>query len=101
MIYTSGKSWRPELRLLSAMSTTNGNGNITAATAQPPNTNGGVATNSASNTATTTTTHDNAADGDQLLLATGGYDHTIKIWQAHTGNCNRTMQHNDSVKHIV
>ncbi|XP_037932157.1 protein LST8 homolog [Teleopsis dalmanni] len=29
---------------------------------------------------------------DQLILATGGYDHTIKLWQAHTGNCVRTMR---------
>lgn len=29
--------------------------------------------------------------GNQLLLATGGYDHTIKLWQAHTGNCIRTL----------
>lgn len=35
--------------------------------------------------------------GDQLILATAGYDHTIKIWQAHTGNCVKSMQHLDSV----
>lgn len=29
---------------------------------------------------------------DQLILATGGYDHTIKVWQAHTGNCIKTMR---------
>lgn len=34
--------------------------------------------------------------GDQLILATSGYDHTIKLWQAHTGNTIRTMQHDDS-----
>lgn len=28
----------------------------------------------------------------QLILATGGYDHTIKVWQAHTGNCIKTMR---------
>ena len=22
---------------------------------------------------------------DEVILATGGYDHTIKFWQAHTG----------------
>lgn len=32
------------------------------------------------------------ATGDQLILATGGYDHTIKLWQAHTGNCIRTLR---------
>nr|CAI5845581.1 unnamed protein product [Callosobruchus analis] len=35
-------------------------------------------------------------DNDQIILATGGYDHTIKLWQTHTGICNRTMQHADS-----
>lgn len=30
--------------------------------------------------------------GDQLILATGGYDHTIKVWQPHTGNCIKTMR---------
>jgi len=35
-------------------------------------------------------------NGDQLILATGGYDHTIKLWQAHTGHCIRTLQHEDS-----
>ncbi|XP_012275123.1 target of rapamycin complex subunit lst8 [Orussus abietinus] len=32
----------------------------------------------------------------QVILATGGYDHTIKIWQAHTSTCIRTAQHADS-----
>ena len=39
-------------------------------------------------------------DGDDLegvLLATGSYDHTIKFWQAYTGDCVRTLQHGDSV----
>ena len=34
---------------------------------------------------------------DQVILATGGYDHTIKLWQAHSGVCQRTMQHAESV----
>ena len=33
---------------------------------------------------------------DQVILATGGYDHTIKFWAAHTGVCTRTLQHPDS-----
>ncbi|XP_055846080.1 protein LST8 homolog [Episyrphus balteatus] len=36
------------------------------------------------------------ATGDQLILATGGYDHTIRLWQAHTGNCIRTIQFHES-----
>lgn len=35
-------------------------------------------------------------NGD-ILLATGGYDHTIKLWQAHSGMCSKTLQHADSV----
>lgn len=34
---------------------------------------------------------------EQVIFVTGGYDHTIKIWQAHTGVCQRTAQHTDSV----
>ncbi|KAG1700940.1 Target of rapamycin complex subunit lst8 [Nymphon striatum] len=33
---------------------------------------------------------------EKVLLATGGYDHTIMFWQAHTGVCYRTLQHPDS-----
>ncbi|XP_011503829.1 PREDICTED: target of rapamycin complex subunit lst8 [Ceratosolen solmsi marchali] len=33
---------------------------------------------------------------DRVVFVTGGYDHTIKIWEAHTGNCQRTLQHSDS-----
>ncbi|XP_077298694.1 MTOR associated protein, LST8 isoform X2 [Arctopsyche grandis] len=38
----------------------------------------------------------NAAAGEQVIFVTGGYDHTIKLWQAHSGVCLRTMQHPDS-----
>lgn len=38
---------------------------------------------------------------DGVILATGGYDHTIKIWQAASGICTRTMQHADSVSFIT
>ncbi|CAG9102873.1 unnamed protein product [Plutella xylostella] len=34
--------------------------------------------------------------GSHVALVTGGYDHTIKLWQAHSGVCLRTMQHPDS-----
>lgn len=36
-------------------------------------------------------------ENDQVILATGGYDHAIKLWQTHTGISSRTMQHVDSV----
>ncbi|XP_063239155.1 target of rapamycin complex subunit lst8 isoform X1 [Bacillus rossius redtenbacheri] len=39
--------------------------------------------------------NDGPQASDQVILATGGYDHTIKLWQAHTGVCQRTMQHTD------
>ena len=31
-----------------------------------------------------------------VLLATAGYDHTIRLWEAPSGICYRTMQHPDS-----
>jgi len=34
--------------------------------------------------------------GDPVILATAGYDHRIRFWQAHSGICNRTVQHPDS-----
>ncbi|XP_050298730.1 target of rapamycin complex subunit lst8 isoform X2 [Anthonomus grandis grandis] len=37
-----------------------------------------------------------ALENDQIILATGGYDHTIKLWQTPTGICHRTMQHAES-----
>jgi len=33
---------------------------------------------------------------DQVILATAGYDHTIRFWQAHSGVMMRTVQHPDS-----
>lgn len=39
--------------------------------------------------------------GSQVALVTGGYDHTIKLWQAHSGVCLRTMQHPDSVRFFI
>ena len=35
--------------------------------------------------------------GDPVILATAGYDHAIRFWQAHSGICYRTVQHPDSV----
>lgn len=31
-----------------------------------------------------------------VLLASAGYDHTIRFWEALTGVCSRTIQHSDS-----
>ncbi|XP_073980769.1 MTOR associated protein, LST8 isoform X1 [Rhodnius prolixus] len=33
---------------------------------------------------------------DEVILATGGYDHTIKLWQLNDGVCKHTAQHTDS-----
>jgi len=45
----------------------------------------------------------NAAQGtvgsDPVILATAGYDHTVRFWQAHSGICTRTVQHQDSVSY--
>lgn len=38
---------------------------------------------------------------EQVILATGGYDHTIKIWQASTGVCQRVCHHVDSVNFFI
>ena len=32
-------------------------------------------------------------DASEVILATAGYDHSIKFWQAHTGACLLTLQH--------
>lgn len=34
--------------------------------------------------------------GSQVILATAGYDHTIKLWEATSGICYRTLQYGDS-----
>lgn len=44
-------------------------------------------------------TLDSAGDNEQAIFATGGYDHTIKIWQTHSGICQKTCQHADSVRY--
>ena len=35
--------------------------------------------------------------GDQVILATAGYDHSIRFWQAHNGVCHRTVPHTESI----
>ncbi|OXA51202.1 Target of rapamycin complex subunit lst8 [Folsomia candida] len=37
-----------------------------------------------------------AATGSDTVLATAGYDHTIKLWQVGTALCFKTFQHPDS-----
>ena len=32
-----------------------------------------------------------------VILATAGYDHTIRFWEAKSGRCYRTLQYPDSV----
>jgi WD40 repeat protein len=38
---------------------------------------------------------------DPVLLATAGYDHQIRFWQAHSGVCYRTVPHQDSVSYFI
>ncbi|KXJ27134.1 target of rapamycin complex subunit lst8 [Exaiptasia diaphana] len=38
----------------------------------------------------------NNGQSEPVILATAGYDHTIRFWQAHSGICCRTAQHPDS-----
>ncbi|KAF6271604.1 MTOR associated protein, LST8-like protein [Rhinolophus ferrumequinum] len=37
---------------------------------------------------------------DPVILATAGYDHTVRFWQAHSGICTRTVQHQDSSEQV-
>lgn len=34
------------------------------------------------------------------ILATAGYDHTIRLWEVSSGYCYRTLQYQDSVRQI-
>ena len=36
-------------------------------------------------------------DAQAVILATAGYDHTIRFWEALSGICYRTVQYPDSV----
>lgn len=37
------------------------------------------------------------AKSKKVILATASYDHDIKFWEAHSGVCERTAQHSESV----
>ena len=37
----------------------------------------------------------------EVILATAGYDHTIRFWEALSGICVRTIQHADSVLFLM
>lgn len=39
--------------------------------------------------------------GEQVILATAGYDHSIRFWQAHNGVCHRTVPHTDSISFSI
>ena len=36
-----------------------------------------------------------------VVLATAGYDHTIRFWEAPSGICYRTLQHTDSQVNVL
>ncbi len=36
-----------------------------------------------------------------VVLATAGYDHTIRFWEAASGTCNRTVKYADSVGILI
>ena len=38
---------------------------------------------------------------EQIILATASYDHDIKLWEAPTGQCLRTLKHDDSVSFYI
>jgi G protein beta subunit-like protein len=37
----------------------------------------------------------------EVVLATAGYDHTIRFWEALSGACLRTIQHPDSINQLA
>ena len=39
-------------------------------------------------------------NNDQILFATAGYDHTIKLWNIQTGQHVRVLAHNDGVSNF-
>lgn len=38
---------------------------------------------------------------ERIILATASYDHDIKLWQGHTGVCERTLQHPETVSNLI
>jgi len=38
------------------------------------------------------------ADISSCILATGGYDHQVRLWRVDNGSSYRTFQHADSVR---
>ena len=59
----------------------------------------GVSTSSASSTSASNSTSAAAPTtpgSNGVILATGGYDHTIRFWDASTGHNYRSLQHPDS-----
>lgn len=42
-------------------------------------------------------TAETEGSSERVILATAGYDHAIKFWQAHSGICHRTVHHPNSV----
>lgn len=48
------------------------------------------------NNNSTTTVTNSDSNCDHVVFVTGGYDHCVKVWQAHTGICQKTFQHADS-----
>jgi len=43
---------------------------------------------------------DRNVENHAVILATGGYDHTIRFWEALSGICYRTIQYPESVSLI-
>lgn len=76
--------------------TSNTNVGQVEATVTINNGNGEEAVEGIANPSNNPASNTNTSDGDEVILATAGYDHTIKFWQAHTGQCIRTLQHADS-----
>ncbi|ODM97220.1 Target of rapamycin complex subunit lst8 [Orchesella cincta] len=80
----------PEDDEVATVATTNATGTTTGTSSNPgslttSSTGGGSSINGVPN-----------ATALETVLATAGYDHTIKLWQIHTALCVKTFQHPDS-----
>lgn len=66
----------------------------------PPSSSSAATANHASPSASTAASASSAAQQDALsvILVTGGYDNTIRFWEAWSGVCSRTLNHQEHVR---
>lgn len=90
------RSARPISAAISA-TTIIGGGQANKTTTIPPISPPQSQTQTPTNTTCTTPNSSEPSSSGDAVLATAGYDHTIKLWQVGTALCLKTFQHPDSV----